>query len=408
MVIDSSICGLNIGDKYPTRLMGVLNLSDESFYKASVVDEDSLLDVAEDMICKGADILDVGGRSTWPLATPISKQTEKTRLMPALDTLCNNLNIPISVDTMFADIAEEALNRGAHIVNDVSGLTSDANMVTVLREYDCPAILMASKNKIGDPRGIDEVISALGEILKKAQLNEIDTSKLILDPAIGKWVPNKTATHDFDVIDNFERLRVFNNPILAAISRKSVIDAIINKPPEERLLGSLAATSIVVNKGAHIIRTHDVEQTVDVVKVATALRSLPIEDTGNGVSIKVLDITDQSDLVYYMKSIGTTEAGCHIMKKKSITKTVKITNISSTEALIIKQEILARGGDAAIPKGAISHEIDDVDIILIGTTLQLEKLANKLSYQARNLPMIARKLKKILYTKKKYMNLDKL
>ena len=145
MVVDTNICGLKVGDEHPVRLMGVINLSRESFYKGSVVSTDSLLDVAQKMIDDGADILEIGARSTWPLANPaIGKDVELQRLIPALNILKDNVDIPISVDTVYSNIADEALKHGADIINDVSGFTTDEEMLDVMKEHGCPAVVMAS------------------------------------------------------------------------------------------------------------------------------------------------------------------------------------------------------------------------------------------------------------------------
>ncbi len=118
-MIDKTIAGLKVGDHQPVRIMGVINLSRESFYSGSVVKIDSVLDAALKMIDEGADLIDVGARSTWPLAQKISKEDERSRLIPAVRQL-KDISVPISVDTMFGDIASEALDEGADIINDVS------------------------------------------------------------------------------------------------------------------------------------------------------------------------------------------------------------------------------------------------------------------------------------------------
>jgi dihydropteroate synthase len=273
MVVDVDICGLKVGDEHPVRLMGVINLSKESFYKGSVVSTDSLLDAAQKMVDSGATMLDIGARSTWPLANPvIGEEEELNRMIPALDILKDNVDSLVSVDTIYASVAEESLKHGADIINDVSGFTADPRMIDVVVEYDCPAVVMASEEIPGDPIGMDAIMDCLASIIAKADSKGMDTYKLILDPAIGKWIPEKDPIFDFETIDQFESLKVFQKPLLAAISRKSCIDAVLHKPASERLYGSLAATAIVVHKGAHIIRTHDIPETKDVVEVARAMR----------------------------------------------------------------------------------------------------------------------------------------
>jgi dihydropteroate synthase len=291
---------------------------------------------------------------------------------------------------MFADIAEKALEMGADIINDVSGFKADERMLDVLAEHGCPAVAMATEKIPGDPIGMNAIMDSLSGIIRQAHEKGMDASKLILDPAIGKWVAEKGPTYDFETMDQFERLKVFQKPLLAAISRKSCIDAVLHRPADERLYGTLAATAIVVHKGAHIIRTHDVLQTMDVVQVAAAMRSRQPVVKDNGFEVSVLDIIDPEDTVRTMNEMGVTGTGAQIMKKKSISRVLKISNITTTEALIIKQEILARGGDAALERDAVSHKTEGTDILIMGTILQLEKLAKKLECQARNLPVISR------------------
>lgn len=390
MVVDVDICGLKIGDEHPVRLMGVINLSKESFYKGSVVSTDSLLEVARKMVDGGATIIDIGARSTWPLAKPlVSKGEELQRMLPALDILRDNVDALISVDTVYADVAEGALEHGADIVNDVSGFTTDSRMIDVVANYACPAVVMASKKIPGDPIGMDAIMDSLASIIARADSRGIDTDKLMLDPAIGKWISEKDPIYDFETIDQFESLKIFGKPLLAAISRKSCIDAVLHKSASERLYGSLAATAIVVHKGAHIIRTHDVPETRDVVDVARAMRSRQSFVKEGDFEVSIIDITHPDDAEHLMKGIGVTGSGARVMKNKTMSKVIRVNNITTTEALIIKQEMLARGGDAALERDAVSHETEKTDVLIIGTLLQFERLVCKLSYQARKLPLIA-------------------
>ena len=396
MVVDIDIRGLKIGDRHPVRLMGAINLSRESFYKPSVVDQGFILETARRIVHEGATIIDVGARSTWPLAKPITKQEERESLLPALEELQDNVDVVISVDTMFADIAEEALKLDVDIINDVSGFTADAGMMEVVADHGCPAVVMSSKKLPGDPIGMDAIMNSLDLIIKKAEAQGIDTDQLILDPAIGKWVAEKESMYDFETIDEFERLKIFGKPLLAAISRKSVIGSVLGKPAEDRLFGTLAATAIVVHKGAHIIRTHDVAQTLDVVRVASAVRSRQAIVKEDRFEVTVLNITHPHDSIFAMRSIGTTETGCNVMKNKTVNRVLRINNLTTTEALIIKQEILARGGDAALARDAVSHETKETDVIVTGTLLQIERLVTKLKGQARNLPLVAKMIKETL------------
>ncbi|CAG1005741.1 partial dihydropteroate synthase, partial [Methanosarcinales archaeon] len=394
-MIEKTIAGLKVGDDQPVRIMGVINLSKESFYKNSVVSPVHVRDAALKMINEGADLIDVGARSTWPLAAKISKDEERSRLIPAVRALAD-IPVPVCVDTMFSDLAEEALFAGAKIINDVSGFTNDEKMTDVAGKYACPMILMASNNIPGDPVGMDAIIDSLGRIIERAQNCGISPDSIIIDPAIGKWTPEKLPIYDYETIDNIARLRIFKKPILAAISRKSFIGDILNKPATERLYGSLAATAIAVRNGAHIIRTHDVAPTVDAVRVAQAARArIPAARSGS-IEAELLEIKNINDCQKEMLSIGATSTGSHVMKKKTLILNILINNISTTEALIIKQEMLARGGDAALPREAVSHETQKVSLIISGTQLQVERLINKIRHQVRELPTIADMLTELM------------
>lgn len=387
-MIEKTIAGLKVGDDHPVRVMGVINLSKESFYKGSVVQANSVLDAALKMIEEGADFIDVGARSTWPPAPKISKEVERERLIPAIKLL-RDITAPISVDTMFADIAGEALNAGADIINDVSGFTADPAMAEVAKEHASPVILMASNRLPGDPVGMDAVMDSLENIILKAEQKGIDPDKIIIDPAIGRWTPEKLPLYDYETIDNIQRLHIFGKPILAAISRKSFIGETLHKPANERLYGSLAAAAIAVRNGAHIIRTHDVAPTVDAIRVAEALRAKVPAVRSGGFEAELLEIRNQEDCARAMRSIGVTRSGSHVMKNKTVLYNILLKNITTTEALIIKQEMLARGGDAALPRDAVSHEAEKVSLVIIGTQLQLERLIKKIKCQVRDLPLIS-------------------
>ncbi|MCL2863726.1 MAG: dihydropteroate synthase [Methanimicrococcus sp.] len=275
MVLKSKIRGLTFDDCRPPYVMGILNLSPESFYKNSVTNAAGIVGAAQKMVDDGAAILDVGARSTSPWAEPISVGEEKERLLTALKELTGNVDIPISIDTMYADIADAALNAGAEIVNDISSLKTDPRMGAVIAGHDAGAVLMATEKRPGDPLGMGAVISSLTVAVSDAKRAGIDPEKIILDPAIGHWVSEKTAAYDFDVINQFERLLVFEMPVLIAASRKSFLSSAVEKPAEERLLSGLAAASIAAYKCGHIIRTHDVAETVEAMKIVHAVRAAP-------------------------------------------------------------------------------------------------------------------------------------
>jgi dihydropteroate synthase len=396
MVVDTDICGIKVGDRYPSHVMGIINLSPESFYESSVVSPDSALEIALKMVENGATFLDLGARSTWRFSEQISKKEELERILPALKVLEGNVDAVISVDTMFSEIAEEALKRGAGIVNDVSGFTADPGMIDVVADYGCPAVVMASREVPGDLLGMDSIIEALDSIIQAAEARGVKQEKLILDPAIGRWTDEKLPIYDFETLDDFERLKIFEKPLLAALSRKSFIGDVLEKPVTERLYGSLAAAAIAVYKGAHIIRTHDVPETFDVVKLSGALRSRPSVVKEGRYEVSLFEVKTPQDAAIAMRKLGATGIGSKVMQDKSIHLMLKIRNLTTTEALIIKQEMLARGGDAALARDAVSHETEITDVLVMGTLLQLGRLAGKLERQARSLPLIAEMIRECI------------
>lgn len=270
------LSSLPVGDGYPVRLVGVINVSPESFYKGSVrTTREGLIEEAFKQVREGADVIDVGAKSTAPyLQTYLPKDEELRRAVWAIKTLTESgLKAPISIDTTCAEVAEAAINAGASIINDVSGLKADPRMADILREYGVSTILAAKPSKLvekADP--IKTVIEALRESLNIAEAKGIKLEKIVVDPAIGFIRPEEPPWYVWDatILAGLQALRVLRRPILVGVSRKSFIGAITGREkPEERLYGSLSATAIAVYNGAHLVRTHDVKETKDVVRVAS-------------------------------------------------------------------------------------------------------------------------------------------
>jgi len=273
---------IEIGDDFPTVIMGVLNLSPESFYKGSVYeDPDALQEATRRMIENGAKMLDLGARSTAPWSKKISIKEEIDRIIPAMEIVCNIIpkDIILTIDTQYAEVAEKALEishgygRNA-MINDVSCLKTDANLEDLVITEDIPIILMASKKIPGDLCTIEEIIEEFTLTINRLKSNDYNENKIILDPGIGHWIEKKTHLYDLKIISNLNRLKNLNKPMLVAISRKSFIGTTLNLPePEKRLNGSLSATAIAIFNGAHIVRTHDVNsQLLEIVKMAEEIR----------------------------------------------------------------------------------------------------------------------------------------
>ena len=170
----------------------------------------------------------------------------------------------------------------------------------------------------------------------------------------------------------------------------------LEKPATERFYGSLAAAAIAVYKGAHIIRTHDVPETCDAVKLSGAIRSRPSVVKEGRYEVSVVEVKVPQDAAIVMRKLGVTRTGSQVMQDKSVHLMLKIRNLTTTEALIVKQEMLARGGDAALAKDAVSHETEMTDVLVMGTLLQLGRLAKKLEGQVRSLPLIAEMIRECI------------
>ncbi|MHA1411160.1 MAG: dihydropteroate synthase [Candidatus Helarchaeota archaeon] len=273
---------LEIGDDFPTIVMGVLNLSPESFYKGSVYTNQKVLKKAVlNMIANGAKILDLGARSTAPWSPKISIDEELKRIVPALETVCKIIpdNIIISIDTQFRKVAEKSFEitqkyEKHAIINDVSCFKVDQELSNYVVDNKIPVILMASKKVPGDLLTIPEIVEEFKKTINELKLKNYDIKNIILDPGIGHWIEEKTHVYDLKIIANLKQLRELKLPILVAISRKSFIGKTLNIPdPEKRLNGTLSATAIAVYNGAHIVRTHDVTpQLNEFLKMAEEIR----------------------------------------------------------------------------------------------------------------------------------------
>ena len=392
-MIEGILGRIPVGDRQSVRLMGIINLSRESFYQGSVAGPHETLSLAAAMQEQGADLIDLGAVSTAPGSPPISEAVERERLFPALKDILDNLDISISIDTQRAGIAAQALSRGAACINDVSGL-SDPRMAASVAEYDASLIIMASRQRAGDLLQINEIIALLGERVRAAVKAGVCPAKISVDPGIGKWIPEKTPAHDLAILDGMQRLRVLERPVVAALSRKSFIGERLNQPdPFQRLAGTLAATAIAVYLGAHIVRTHDIAASRDTVAMAKNIRGRPAEAGDEEMEVEVLGYLGQGeDLAETLRRTEVDERGLRTLCKKGSFRILAVRGVSSMEAIIIKQEMLARGGDAAIPRLALRCDPRPEEVLVFGTSHQIAGLIKNLSGQPFRLPCLAARL----------------
>jgi dihydropteroate synthase len=277
--------GIAIGDGLPVAVAGALNVSPESFYPGSITPEaESLVRAAEAMARAGAAFVDVGAMSTAPyLAGRITEREEADRLACAVDRLVSALDVPVSADTSRSVPARAALEAGARIINDVTGLTGDPGMADIVARAGAGIIVMASEQG-GEPSGdaIGVVAGLLERSLDIARRAGIDPSLVVVDPGIGFFRNQRIPWPAWDcaVLAGLRLLRDLGRPVCVGVSRKSFIGAVAGADdPGARLPGSLAATAIAVLRGAQLIRAHDVPETVQAVKVAEAIRRSSRERT---------------------------------------------------------------------------------------------------------------------------------
>jgi dihydropteroate synthase len=281
------LAGVRVGNPNPIRIMGIINTSPESFYKKSVfTDKQTIAKIAKLMEEDGADFIDVGGMSTAPyLKTQISEEQEISRITNAIETIQKVSKLPISIDTCRAKVANVALQLGAEIVNDVSGLKYDKKMIDVLEEYHPSVIVCAFSNEL--LRG-DQIIQArklIHQSVSMAIKTGLSKNNIVVDPALGFFrkksqgilftkINSDWVERDILILKNLNKIKD-RYPILVSISRKSFIGEMLNeKDPEKRLYGSLAAETFAALNGADIIRTHNVKATGDIIKIVKNLKNL--------------------------------------------------------------------------------------------------------------------------------------
>lgn len=279
---------IRIEGELPTRIMGVINVSPESFYKNSVkTNVNEMGKASKAMQETGADIIDVGAMSTAPyLKTLISVEQETKRIRHAIDIIKSNCSLPISADTPRAEVAKEAIKVGADAINDISGLKYDKKMADVVSRSGLPVIIGAygaSDDRFASGR-ILGTVKVLNESISIAKKASIANDNIIIDPAVGffrakgknpfftKMIDLPWYIRDIEVISNLSKLKTFLKPICVCVSRKSFIGNIFNLGSEDRLIPSAATELICALNGANLIRTHDVKQTWSTLMMSELLR----------------------------------------------------------------------------------------------------------------------------------------
>ena len=263
-----------------TLVMGIVNVTPDSFSDGGkFFSPEVAISHASKLITQGADIIDIGGESTRPGAEQVSESEELKRVIPVIEKIrTDNPTILISIDTTKASVAKHAVEAGADIINDVSGLSFDNNMIGIVESFNIPVVIMHMK---GNPQNmqlnpkykdiVNEILDFFKMKIKIAIQSGINRSMIILDPGIGF---GKTVEHNFELLSRLNEFNVLELPIMIGPSRKSFIGITLDLPPEDRVEGTAAAVSAGVMNGASIVRVHDVKSMKRVVRIIEKVKNV--------------------------------------------------------------------------------------------------------------------------------------
>ena len=252
-----------------TYIMGILNVTPDSFSDGGNYNQiDTALFHVEEMIRDGADIIDIGGESTRPGYVQISVEEEIERVAPVIEQIRNRYDVPISLDTYKAEVAEAGIKAGADLINDIWGLKGDDRMAEVIAKAGVPCCLMHNRKEAVYQDYIQDVLSDLEESMELARKAGIERDKIILDPGIGFA---KTYKQNLVLLQQLETLHSFGCPILLGTSRKSIIGLTLDVPASERVIGTTATTVMGAMKGCSFVRVHDVKENVQAIKMTEAI-----------------------------------------------------------------------------------------------------------------------------------------
>jgi dihydropteroate synthase len=260
-----------------TLLMGVLNVTPDSFSDGGLFfDKEKAISHGLRLVEEGADIIDIGGESTKPGSKPLELEEELRRVIPVIKSISAEVDVPISIDTYKSTVAQKAIEAGAEIINDISGLNFDPSLAKVASKEDTPLVLMHIR---GTPETMQknvhydslfsEILQYLKDSIQRAESAGLDPRQIIVDPGIGF---GKTVEDNLLIIKNLNEFRILGKPILLGTSRKSFIGKILNAEVGERLEGTLSSITVGVLNGANIIRCHDALQAKRAIAVADAIR----------------------------------------------------------------------------------------------------------------------------------------
>ncbi|SFK88199.1 dihydropteroate synthase [Halogranum rubrum] len=352
--------GLGIGDDYPPRIMGVLNVSKESPYKPSVFDDagEAAEYVDRELIDEGADIVDVGLESANKKFEVLSAEDELDRLDTAIEVVESvSGDAVFSIETRYHEVAEAALDANFDMVNDICGF-ADPKMPEVCDARDAAVAKMASPPDLERPGAVEDV----DDIYEALKLNGI-TDKTIVDPAFGGWSEAKTLEDDRETFERLREFRGFGQPILVSINRKNFLRDVAGRSTEEALPVSLAATSMAVERGAHVVRTHDVAETRDAALIGKRFARRRVREAGD-VDVEELDVTSVSEARRHVDRVGgDADAARH-----ATTRVFELTGLDSEEKGALRA--------AATETTLVLVEGDDgTSLLAVGTPVAFENTA---------------------------------
>jgi len=280
--LGSTSCGRSIfhwGKQ--TYVMGVINVSPDSFSGDGLADVEEAVARAKRLVSEGADIIDIGGESTRPASTPLSPDEELRRVIPVVEKLAHKASVPLSVDTYKLEVARQALNAGADMINDIWGLNKEPGLAELAAQKGVPIALMSNQRGSSCHDIMSAVISDLKRAVKQALGAGVPRENIIVDPGIGF---GKTQEQNLEILQRLEELKALGRPILLGSSRKSFIGWVLDLSPEQRsnkvtfippgdqrLEGTAATIAIGIAKGADIVRVHDVKEMARVCKMSDAI-----------------------------------------------------------------------------------------------------------------------------------------
>jgi dihydropteroate synthase len=346
--------GLEVGDGHPPRIMGILNVSPESPYDPSVVADPgrAAAYVEEKLLAEGADIIDIGLESANKRFETLSAAEELDRLDTAIEIVESvSSSTVFSIETRYSEVAESALSRGFDMVNDICGF-ADPEMPAVCAEHDAAVVKMASPPDLDRPGAIESV-----EGIYDALAGGTLTEKTIVDPAFGGWSAGKSTAIDRETFERLREFRGLGQPLLVSINRKNFLKEIADRSTDDALPVSLAATSMAVARGAHVIRTHDVRETRDAALVGEAFARDRVSQKGGTdreLRIEELDVERALDAKRHLDRIDA-EAD----PEAAVTRVLEIAGLRAAERDCLAGIVAPTGATLATGADAGSSDTEE-------------------------------------------------